>query len=133
MTVEPGFIVTDAWGDSIGLTLTEAASVVGEWDHGYSDKETLIVFKGRSVPRSDMPPIKALRIRWRRHQLAAHTASTGYIEIQRGNGRFVEVVNDDIERLRALFLPAPPITVNGLQARTPAQVLESIGLTRGGK
>ena len=43
MSLTTGFILTDEYGDSIGLTLTEVAAIVGEWDAGCRDAASYVV------------------------------------------------------------------------------------------
>ena len=86
MSLTPGYILAEDH-TSIGLTLTEIAVIVAEWDAGPPPKKTIIV-KG-------MAPV--LRVRWYGY------GTKPLLALERGQMETVYVGGADIAEMRAVL------------------------------
>ena len=91
MSLTPGYILCDD-DTSIGLTLTEIAVIVAEWDAGYGPKKPITL---PSEHGSDFAP---LVISWMTYQ----AAGPGLI-LERGEVRYYLCEQEDIAEMRAVL------------------------------
>ena len=91
MSLTTGFILCDD-DTSIGLTLTEIAVIVAEWDAGYGPKRPVAV---RSEHGTEFAP---LVISWMTYK----AAGPGLI-LERGDVRFFLCEPEDIAEMRAVL------------------------------
>ena len=90
MSLTPGFILTDEYGDMIGLTLTEVGSVVDSYERGPAPDST---FK---------TPWPRLRFRWCECD-AGYYMLVQHVRELNGEGDTVIVTDADIAEMRRVM------------------------------